>query len=82
MTLPGAAAELLPRGCTCEQGKEGDKGKGRKAGFFLGVRNRFLAPYFSPGLKQLQRLDLRKTKVTGKGKAGLKKALPKLVIIG
>ena len=34
------------------------------------------------GLKQLRKLDLISTKVTGKGKADLKKALPKLVIIG
>jgi Leucine-rich repeat (LRR) protein len=34
------------------------------------------------GLKQLQLLDLGKTKVTAKGKADLKEALPKLVIIG
>jgi Leucine-rich repeat (LRR) protein len=32
------------------------------------------------GLKQLKMLDLRGTKVTGKGKADLKKALPKLQI--
>jgi hypothetical protein len=34
------------------------------------------------GLKQLQTLDLGGTKVTDKGKADLKKALPKLEIIG
>jgi hypothetical protein len=34
------------------------------------------------GLKELQELHLRDTKVTGKGKADLKKALPKLIVQG